>query len=159
MDKLGGENTSGLIRYRDFSIGLNLIKEQPLFGHGLFESNYLLSKSYVNYIEAQLFSADFLDVSGDLAGGFTNGLLGVFCWYGIPMGLLLYIFLYKNALVNGTPYGRITFFLILILTFVSEPITFTSFFLIFPLSHIIFKDFRITQIKSPISINKYNLNQ
>jgi len=139
IDKVGGENTSGLIRFRDFSIGLELIKEKPILGHGIYDSEYLLSKSYVQHIEAMIFTEGFLEISGDMAGGFTNGLIAIFTWFGLPVGCILYYLLYKNKFVGNNGFQRSVFFAILCFSFFSEPITYTSFFLLFPLSVIVFR--------------------
>jgi hypothetical protein len=138
-DKLGGENTSGLIRYRDYQIGLNLIKEKPLIGHGIFENDYLLTKSYVRSIESNLFTDEFLDLSEGLSGGYTNGFLAVFAWFGLPMGIYIYILYFKNRFAGETVFDHVIFFLISGFAFISEPVTYTSFFLLFPLSALIFK--------------------
>ncbi|MCF0055161.1 O-antigen ligase family protein [Dyadobacter sp. CY356] len=153
-DKFNGQNTSGLIRYRDFVIGVKLIKENPILGHGLFDSSYLTSKSYVNFIETQILSTTYLDQSGFMTGGFTNGLLGVFAWYGIPMGLLIFYLFYKNNFVNNNTLERIIFFLILCLTFISEPITYTAFFLLFPLSSLLLNNEK--QLHSKLKQRNFN---
>ncbi|RZL69655.1 MAG: O-antigen ligase domain-containing protein [Pedobacter sp.] len=149
-DKMGGENTSGLVRYRDFLIGMDLIREKPLFGHGLFESSYLLSKSSIGFIEANIFSNEYLDISGDMGGGYTNGLLAIFCWYGIPLGLLIFYGFYKNKIIYSTGFKRLCFSLILLFTFISEPITYTAFFFLFPFSCFILNSGR-NDLNKPIN--------
>lgn len=139
-NKIGGENTSGLARYRDYLIGFNLIKEKPILGHGLFDGKYLLTKKYVIRIEQQIFTQEYLDSVGDMSAGFTNGLLGLISWYGIPVGCLCYYYLFKNKFVNETFWGRMLFFMIVIFTLISEPITYTSFFLLFPISYFLFRN-------------------
>lgn len=133
-DKINGENTSGLTRYRDALIGYALLKDRPLTGHGLFDKKYLLSKGYVRSIDSDIFTKEYIESSGDLAGGYTNGLLGLFNWYGIPVGLYIFFLLYKNKYVRNIWYEKLIFFLILCITFISEPITYTSFFLLFVFS-------------------------
>lgn len=136
-NKFSDTNTSGLVRYRDFLVGIDLIKEKPIMGHGLFDESYLNRKSYVSNLENTIFSAEYLATSGYLSGGYTNGLLGIFAWFGIPMAIITLYFFYKNTFVDDSFYERLLFFLILSLTFVSEPITNTSLFLIFPFSVIL----------------------
>lgn len=138
-NKFSGTNTSGLVRYRDFLIGYELIKEKPLLGHGNFSGEYLTSKPYVSNIEMNIFSEEYLSSSGELSGGYTNGLLGLLCLYGLPLGLGAYFMLYKNKIIGIGLNGRLLFFLILTLTFVSEPITYTAFFLLFPFSNFVYK--------------------
>ncbi|MFA7062325.1 MAG: O-antigen ligase family protein, partial [Pedobacter sp.] len=70
-DKLGGKNLSGLARLRDFQIGLELIKEKSLFGHGLFDTKYLVSKSKIYELSTELFSKEQLADAGDMAAGYT----------------------------------------------------------------------------------------
>jgi hypothetical protein len=137
LEKTDSSNTSGLTRTRDMLIGFELIKEKPIFGHGLFDPDYLMSKGYVNEIENDLFSQEYLDVSGEVSGGYTNGFLGLFAWYGIPIGLLVFIKLYKNPVVTHKP-ARLVFFLIMILSCFSEPVTYTALFILFPISAYLF---------------------
>jgi hypothetical protein len=137
-DKLSGDNTSGLARYRDYLIGVQLISESPILGHGLFDREYLISKSFVKTIESNVFTKEYLDISEQMSGGFTNGLLAFFSWYGIPIGLATFYFFFRNKFLTGGFLERLFFFLIISTTLASEPITYTAFFLIFPLSFLVF---------------------
>lgn len=147
-DKLGGENLSGLARYRDYLIGINLIQEKPWLGHGLFSSDYLLSKPYVSAIEMQLFSTEYNQTVGTLNGGYTNGLLGFFSWYGIPLSVYVFIKTFKNKIIpNHSLFERTIFFVIICFTLISEPITYTAFFLLFPFSNFVFSRRNIRKFK------------
>jgi len=137
VDKMDGENTSGLIRLRDFNIGIELIKEKPILGHGIFDMEYLSSKTYVSRIESELLSEDYLNVSNEMSGGFTNGLLGLIAWFGIPVSLFLYFLFFKNKFVGNDIVERLIFCLIPFLSMISEPIAYTSLFLMFPFSYMI----------------------
>ena len=137
-DKVNEENTSGIVRLRDYYIGLDLIKEKPLLGHGVFDSKYLLSKSYVKNWESNLFSNEYLEISGDMGGGYTNGFLGLIAWYGIPISFILYFFYFKNKFIDDNVIERILFNSIPLFSLVTEPISYTSLFLMFPLSYWIF---------------------
>lgn len=134
-NKMGGKNTSGLVRLRDLQVGIELIKEKPIIGHGQFNTEYLISKNYINKIESNLFSKEYIKASGDMGGGYTNGLLGLVVWYGIPMSLLLYFFYFKSKFVEGNFIERFLFCLIPLLSMISEPIAYTSLFLMFPFSY------------------------
>jgi len=137
VDKMDGENTSGLIRLRDFNIGVELIKEKPILGHGVFDTEYLNSKTYVSRIESEILSEDYLDISDEMSGGFTNGLLGLIAWFGIPVSLFLYFLYFKNKFVSNDSVERLIFCLIPLLSMLSEPIAYTSLFLMFPFSYLI----------------------
>lgn len=139
-DKVGGKNTSGLARLRDIYIGIELIKEKPIVGHGIFNSSYLKSKGYVYSIENDLFSKEYLESSGEMSGGYTNGLLGLIAWFGIPISLLLYFYFFKNKFVNGFFVERLWFCTIPLISMISEPIAYTSFFLMFPFSYLILNE-------------------
>jgi len=140
-DKVADTNTSGLARLRDLMIGIELIKERPILGHGKFESSeYLIEKAYVNKIESELFSTDYLDIHGEMSGGLTNGFLALFAWYGLPIGFFLFYCFFKQRLLKGNRIESIIFVLIPTVSFFSEPITYTSFFLIFPFSFLIFRN-------------------
>jgi len=138
-EKIDGENTSGLVRMRDLIVSIELIKERPILGHGKFDDNYLLTKNYVINIENELFSNEYIEASGEMGGGFTNGLLGLIAWYGIPISLFLYILYFKNRFIDGNLIERIIYCLIPLLSMISEPIAYTSFFLMFPFSYWILK--------------------
>jgi O-Antigen ligase len=128
QDKLGGRNTSGLIRLRDFRVGIELIKQKPLLGHGQFDEKYLLAQSDIWAIATNLFSKQFLASTGEFGGGYTNGFLGFIAGYGLLLGTLFYWLAFENQIVQGDSKGRWTFFLITVITFMSEPITNTSWF-------------------------------
>lgn len=151
--KFSGDNTSGLVRLRDFKLGLNLIQESPIIGHGLFDSKYLASKPYTIFLESQVFSDTYLDLSGAMSGGFTNGFLGIFCWYGLPAGIYIYYLFFKNKVFSNNLTERIVFFLIICLTCISEPITYTAFFLLFPMSVLI--SYQKSNLKNKKVLNTY----
>lgn len=144
-DKISDDNTSGLVRLRDYYIGFELIKERPILGHGIFDSEYLSSKNYVLTLESNLFSNEYLEISGDMGGGYTNGFLGLIAWYGIPVSFLLYFFYFKNKFIDNNLIERILFNLIPIITLFSEPISYTSLFLMFPFSYWILSSKKISK--------------
>jgi len=134
-NKMSGDNTSSLVRYRDFLIGIELIKESPIIGHGIFDSNYLLSIPYVSNLESDIFSSEYLKETGNMGGGYTNGILGLIAWFGLPVSFLLYFFYYKNKFIDKNGIERFLFSLIFLLSMISEPIAYTSLFLMFPFSY------------------------
>lgn len=136
INKLGGENTSGLVRLRDLMVGYEMIKEKPILGHGLYELTYLNTKPYVFSVESGMFSEDYMQNTGDMGGGYTNGLLAIFTWFGIPLGVAIYILFYKNSLIQER---RFFFFVIFALSLISEPLSYTPFFLLFPISFLVFR--------------------
>jgi hypothetical protein len=138
LDKFSGENTSGLVRYRDYLIGRELISEKPLLGHGLYDEAYLKSKKYTRNIENNLFTSEYFASSEDMAGGFTNGFLALITWYGIPISIVIYTLFFLNYFVDHSVFNKIIYFLIVSFSLISEPITYTVFFLMFPLSFIVF---------------------
>ena len=137
-DKINEDNTSALVRYRDFNIGLELIKEKPIMGHGVFDSEYLKKKQYVKKWESNLFSTEYLDEAGEMGGGYTNGFIGLIAWYGIPASILLYLIYLKNKFVDTDRIERFLFNLIMLISLISEPVSYTSLFMMFPFTYIIF---------------------
>lgn len=138
-EKLDNQNTSALVRLRDFQIGLDLIKEKPILGHGVFDADYLSSKRYVRSIESDIFTEGYLEDLGDMSGGYTNGILGLIAWYGIPVSLLLYYFFYNNNFIGKDRIERLFICIIFLVSMISEPIAYTSLFLLFPLSYWVLK--------------------
>ena len=137
-NKIDSKNASGAIRYRDILIGINLIMEKPILGHGPTNEKLFKSRSSVSKIEERLFSQVYLNRVGTMSGGYTNGFLGLIIAYGLPMSLLAYYFFFKNKIFTNKS-DNLVFCLIIIGTFMSEPITYTAFFLILPLSYFVFK--------------------
>lgn len=133
-DKLGGANTSGLIRLRDFRVGLQLIQDKPLMGHGQFDIGYLTSQSSILDIESDVLSQEYLSQSAEMSGGYTNGLLLILAGYGLLLGSFLYWCFLNNQVIQGGGAERLTFFLISMATFVSEPITYTPWFFVLVMS-------------------------
>jgi hypothetical protein len=127
-EKLGDNNTSGLARIRDLQVGGVLIKEKPLLGHGRFDVDYLASRLRIWNYESALFSKEYLASSGNMSGGYTNGFLAIPISYGIPFGVFIYLCLFNNQLIQGGFKERTIFFMISIVTFISEPITSTLWF-------------------------------
>lgn len=136
-NKFDATNTSGLIRYRDFLIGSQMILERPIIGHGIYDYTHLVNKNYVSDIESDLFSEIYLAGSGEMSGGYTNGLLALFTWFGLPVGIYIYYLFFNNNIFRKK---RFYFFAIFTLSLVSEPISYTSFFLLFPLSSLLLKN-------------------
>lgn len=155
-DKIDEDNTSALVRLRDFNIGIELIKEKPIIGHGVFDSEYLIKKEYVKKWESNLFSNEYLDISGDMGGGYTNGLLGLVAWFGIPVSLLLYLFYFYNRFIDNDFIERFLFNLIMLISLLSEPISFTSLFLMFPFSYwVLNKKNSIKRITGNFALGNY----
>ena len=153
-DKVNDENTSGLVRLRDFNIGIELIKEKPILGHGIFDSDYLITKRYVKIWESNIFSTEYQEISDEMSGGYTNGLLGLIAWYGIPTSFLIYFFYFKNKFIDDDFIERSLFNLILLISLISEPISYTSLFLMFPFSYwIINKKKKINRRQQKHQIN------
>ncbi len=138
-EKMSSENTSNLVRLRDLQIGFELIKERPIIGHGLFNSQYLLEKGYTRRIEQNLFYDSYTDLNGNMSGGYTNGILGFFGAFGIPIGLIFFFYYFRNRLVDGSFLDKFIFSLIPLVTMFSEPITLTSLFMLFPFSSLFCK--------------------
>jgi hypothetical protein len=159
-DKVDGENTSGLIRLRDFQIGVELIKEKPLLGHGFFSSDYIKTKSYSGRIESNLLYDSFIQLQGEMAGGYTNGLFFLIAVVGIPISIIIVFFHFKNKFVQGSNLEIILFGLLPLITMFSEPISITSFFFMFPLSYLILgkslrdKEKNNMRLSSKLIINK-----
>lgn len=151
-DKLSGKNTSGLVRLRDMNVGWQLILEKPLLGHGQFDEKYLVSNSKIWATATELFSKEFLASSGEFGGGYTNGFLALWAGYGIFIGAFIYWCFFNNRLIQGGFKERLTFFLISILTFISEPITNTSWFFFLAISGIYSR-----QLRENISANHKKL--
>lgn len=129
-DKLNEQNTSALVRKRDFLLGLELVKEHPLLGHGVVSSKELRGLPMVRAMEADLFSEDYLDLVGDMSGGFTSGFFYVLASYGLVIGGALF-FLYQGGMASlGGGLFSLTVLFSTLLTMQSEPIAHTLWFFV-----------------------------
>lgn len=158
-DKIEGSGSgSSTIRLRDFLVGFDKLKENPIIG---FPVSKIYEDSKAQNLEDKIWaeSSNFSKVEelGYFSGGFTNGLLGLFLNLGIPFALwILYMFYNSPLIPRVSKSFTITFFVIFILTTVSEPITFTPFFLIFPFSYLYKPEFMLR--KSRIKFIKKQIN-
>lgn len=157
-NKIFSGNNSGLIRQRDFNIGLTMIKEKPIFGHGIFKSDDIKNLNYVSKIESYYLNENFIKETGEMAGGFTNGLLWFIAAFGLPISMLFFVFAFKNNFVDKQVKERILFFGIIILTMFSEPMSLTLLVFLFPFSYLIFKKSKVRKImvKNEKELNKIN---
>jgi len=136
-DKIEGSGSgSSTIRLRDLTVGIEKIKQNPIIGFPvskLYEDTE--AKAIEDRVWAQANTYSTIDNLGYFAGGYTNGLLGLFLNWGIPFALWMLYMLYKNPIIKYTSRLFVFFFVtIFLLTTISEPITFTPLFFIFPIS-------------------------
>lgn len=112
------------------------IKEDPLLGYGLSPSN--------SYFSTHI-SSNFV---------LTGGILKIFGQYGIPLGLLLYFFLYKSSARIGKEYGvnKGALFVIFLISSISYPLFLIPVFSAFWLYGLFRKDIPIEELK-PKAIN------
>lgn len=143
-EKTIGENAgSGVIRLRDFTVGIRKISENPIVG---FPVSELYNDPGARALEDKVWSASGIystvNSLGYFAGGYTNGLLGIFLNWGIPIGLFLLFLFYRSPIIRISSKRFTIFFMtIFLLSTLSEPITFTPFFFVFPISAFYRKEF------------------
>lgn len=134
---VGEHRTSGRARQRDALIAGVLLADRPIWGHGFFDREYLVNQTFIEFLEDELFGVEYIDENIFMSGGYTNGFLHIFIIWGIPMGLLIYgIFIFKNRVVVKIR-DKLFFGIICFLSFISEPITNTSFFMLIFLSGLV----------------------
>lgn len=131
MSESGSMNSSGVIRYRDFYVGLKCLINHLLTGIDM--SNLTINPIYQKYeyeaIESITGSADvWYDCFDYTAGGYTNGLFTSTMLWGIGGIYLLYNFTKSRIWRKEIGSSWIYVPLIFCLTFISEPITNTVFF-------------------------------
>lgn len=129
LEKTSGLNTSGLVRLRDLYFGVSLVKEKPLLGHGiqgLLDYSYIYSKPYLNEIEISIFTNEYISKTGKLSGGFTNGFLGIFVFFGIPFSFYFIKRMFENKFVfEYEKTDKFIFMIIILSTLMTEPIVLT----------------------------------
>lgn len=106
----GNNKWSYMMRMYDLMAGSQIIASNPIFGIGLDSDKIRKEVSnMVVYIEGVVLSEE---------RGNTNSLITVFAMFGIPIGLLYCISLYKQRLFIH----KKTFFIIIIISLSSEPL-------------------------------------
>lgn len=136
-DKMRGDKMqSGIIRVRDFKVGIEMIKLNPLIGYNISK---LPNDPYAQKLERSVWNSydtySTIDTTGYFAGGYTNGVLGIFLNWGIFLGFIIVLCFIKSPLINCYHKFFRYFFIVIFFTgMVSEPISYTTFFYLFSLS-------------------------
>lgn len=98
-DKIYGENSgSSAQRYADTMAAVEIIKKFPIIGIGVdFELfNEQLTKAIP---DTNTMIGDQLDMEKVNSNGFSNSLLRVFVYFGLPIGMLLLLSFFKQNLI------------------------------------------------------------
>lgn len=148
-------DSSGIIRMRDFYVGYKLSLSYPVLG---VDSENLSLNPEAQILEDEIWGGSqfWTDYQGYFAGGYTNGLMGVFLDYGIILGIWLLYLVYKSPLIwnNKTSINPILFILIFLFSMTSEPISRTTLFFLFALSSLVIKSNLFINSKRKIINNR-----
>ncbi len=126
LDKLVGAGSGSYnARVYDFVTGVNIIKDFPFHGIGVYPERYIDNQSDYSY-ESTLLSEKETEERGN-----TNGFITIAIFFGLPV-LVLYIvgLLSQNLVPNRKP----LFGLMMLLFLLVEPLSMTTFFFVFVLS-------------------------
>jgi len=119
VDKTTGEHAvSGYVRFFDFIQGVAITMDYPLTGVGL-------SIDPMWELQQKFYKTVFGFTIGDPTGG-VNSIVKVFTMLGLPTALLYFYALYRQTVF--TKHKKI-FFLILLMTFMGEPIGLRTLFI------------------------------
>jgi hypothetical protein len=132
------QTTSGYVRERDILVGLEILQKHPLFGLGVGDTKLIEQSLSREFMQEQdvYWGKSYSQKYGYFAAGYTNGLLGLFIRYGIPISILLYWGLFYN-IFGQTKIQKYGFALIFLVSSIGEPITDTPFFLLLAFSGVI----------------------
>lgn len=117
--------TSSSLRLYDLLEGIHIIKEYPLTGIGLSADTYLNVKNANNSLFGN-YSMEFINSILDRKS--SNSVMYFLTRFGLPFSLLWFFILYRQKII---PEKRMLFFLIVIVSNLSEPLLFYPFFLLF----------------------------
>jgi hypothetical protein len=117
----GDASASSTMRAFNSMIAMYIIEDNILHGIGLDWKNH--QQTIVKYQPLMKFYIE--DPRG---AGISNSFLNLFVYFGIPLGLLFLLFFYRQAYIDE--YKNL-FFMITILTMLSEPIFLFTFFHLF----------------------------
>jgi len=125
----GASVASSDLRIFDFFSSYDYIKKYPFFGIGLDMQVYIREQLYTI---TQLTYEYTYNVHNTLGmRGNTNSVLFMVVGLGIPLALLYFYKLYRQAIIHNK---TLLFFIILILTNMSEPLILGNFFILLFLS-------------------------
>lgn len=119
--KFNNDNSSFLLRAYDYQIALSMLSEN--FSTGIGFGNQLYLDSQYSY---NLFQISFLDEPR----GNTNSIVTLFVAFGFFFGSFILYKLYHQSIFEF----KIVFFIIMALSLSSEPLIFTSFFMVIAFS-------------------------
>jgi hypothetical protein len=127
-DKINGEKSgSGASRFLNTVVALKVIVENPLIGTGFNFERYSneLDKSFSS---SQSQISAYVDSERLREAASTSSFLRLFSQFGIPIGLILTIALFKQTLITK---NKKLFAVIIILSVSSAPLMFTPFYFLF----------------------------
>ena len=132
-EKLGDDNTSGLIRKRDIFIGMQIVKENPILG---YDTDKLETSRDATKLEDKFWATNsnlpsWTQYSGYFAGGYTNGFFGALMSYGLIIGLFLFYCIYRIPLFEKKR-ERLCVLVFWVMSLQSESVSiYCSFFYLF----------------------------
>ena len=130
---VGDGKESAVLRFYDYTMGLSIISSNPIFGIGYDTQKYI--------DQSEIIDLDFFDEYEDIGAdgrGNTNSIISVFMFFGIPIGILYIYYLYMQTLVSG----RKTYFVVLLLSLLSEPLYLSTFIFLHIFSSVIERNVR-----------------
>ena len=126
-DKVFGEGTTSYqVRLFDLVQPLGIVMQHPLTGVGLDDQQYIELRNSISYA----MSLDELNFT-NIEKGSTNSIMFFLAATGIPATILILIMLYKQTFIV---HKRKLFFLLLILSLMTEPLLLKPIFIIFAMS-------------------------
>lgn len=123
-DNATNDQTSSAFRIYDFMEGVSITSQYPLTGIGLSEDTYKAVKNASNTIFAN-YSQDFTNLVLDRRS--SNSVMYFLTRFGIPFSLGCFIILYRQSLFAKKKW---LFFLIVMLSNLSEPLLISPFFIL-----------------------------
>lgn len=122
-----GDAGSYWMRLADTLSALQIIRDHPFLGIGFDNDDFVMLRRGVEY--QGVLDADYFWDRGN-----TNSVLTLFYGLGVPLGLYLFIKLYKQQIFSKQ---RLLFFIIIVISCVSEPLLLMAFPLFFIFSGMI----------------------
>ena len=122
-----GDAGSYWMRLADSLSAFQIIMDHPLFGIGFDNDDFILLRRSIEY--QGVLDADYFWDRGN-----TNSLLTLFYGLGVPLGIYLIIRLYKQQIFSKQ---RLLFFIIIVISCISEPLLLMAFPLFFIFSGMI----------------------
>lgn len=129
----GLDASSSLARNIDAIMAAELIVRSPIIGNGFYNQQELLANSSVESVKYAFMVKNNLNnnTAFEERTGITNGVLDLIAILGIPLGVYFITKLLNQKIIDtNTKLEKLVFFILILVSSLSEPIMLSTFFIL-----------------------------